>query len=55
MAASPSEPDLKYLFLDVEVSYKFFVTHLFLCTVITEYIAVAVTMKTYAKVIWFRS
>jgi hypothetical protein len=34
MAAGPSELDLKSLFLDVEISYKFFVTHLFLCIVI---------------------
>jgi hypothetical protein len=35
MAASPSEPDLKSLFLDGEISYKFFVTHssaLLLCS-----------------------
>jgi len=35
MAASPSELDLKSLLLDVEISYKFFLTHLFLCAVIT--------------------
>lgn len=55
MAASATEPDLKFLFLDVKISYRFFFTHLFLCTVITEYIAVAVRIKTYAEIILFRS